>query len=487
MIRCCLPALACIVLCTSTSFAAAKNVVVVVVDDMGFQAGCYGNDVIQTPNLDQLAAEGTKFTRAHCTSASCSASRSVILTGLYNHATGHYGHAHSYNHFSTYETVPTLPVMLEEAGYRTCSVGKYHVAPNYIYKFQDYRNKNTQGHRNSVRMAENAIGWLKEVGDDPFFLYFCTNDPHRGGGEDGFSNFNDDPDRYPEIKRMTYSPDDVIVPDWMPETPESRGELAEYYQAISRLDQGLGKLVGALKEMGKYDDTLIMFLSDNGPPFPGAKTNLYEPGSHLPLIVRDPYQKEQGVTSDARVCWADLTPTILDWCGVKPGPRPAIKTVESVGEPTVNGRKVPVKFHGKSFLEAIDGDYDAEKFDRLYLSHTFHEITMYYPMRVIYDGNYKLIFNIAHGLPYPYASDLFKSPTWQGMLDRGLDHYGKRLIRDYTFRDRFELYDLKSDPDEIKNLARDPRHTDKLEYLQSELQNWQKETKDPWELKWRYE
>ena len=133
-----------------------KNVILYVVDDQGFQAGCYGNKAIKTPGLDRLAAAGTRFTRAYCTTASCSASRSVLMTGLYNHATGHYGHAHGYNHFSTYESVQTLPVILKEAGYRTCSVGKYHLAPRYVYEFETYRNTGVQGNRNSARMAKKA-------------------------------------------------------------------------------------------------------------------------------------------------------------------------------------------------------------------------------------------------------------------------------------------------------------------------------------------
>ncbi|MCA9070667.1 MAG: sulfatase-like hydrolase/transferase, partial [Planctomycetaceae bacterium] len=101
-------ALALVSIIAGTSQAAEtikKNVVVIVVDDQGFQSGCYGNKAIKTPNIDRLAAEGVRFTRANCTTASCSASRSVLMTGLHNHSTGHYGHAHGYNHFSTYETV----------------------------------------------------------------------------------------------------------------------------------------------------------------------------------------------------------------------------------------------------------------------------------------------------------------------------------------------------------------------------------------------
>jgi len=464
--------------------AEPRNVVVVVADDMGFQAGCYGDTVAKTPNLDRLAAEGTLFTRAHCTTASCSASRSVILTGLYNHATGHYGHSHGYNHFSTYESVPTLPVLLAEAGYRTCSIGKYHVAPEYLYKFET-RNEGGGG-RNSVRMAANAKAWIAEKDDRPFFLYWCPTDPHRGGGPDGFANFNDDPDKYPGIERVTFDPATVPVPSWLPDTDAARKELAEYYQAINRMDQGFGDLLDALEETGHADDTLVLFLSDNGPPFPGAKTTSYEPGMNLPLIVRDPDAAKKGIKSDALVCWADLTPTVLDWCGVTPKPRPPIREQENDGELGSPGPNRPVTFHGRSFLPAV-GTEHAEGFDKLFGSHTFHEITMYYPMRVSIDGDYKLIFNVAHQLPYPFASDLYDSPTWQDVLKTARPYYGKRRTEDYVQRPRFELFDLKADPDELTNLADDPKHRERLERMQAEMKEWQKRTGDPWVLKWTYE
>jgi N-sulfoglucosamine sulfohydrolase len=468
--------------------AKPRNVVLFVVDDQGYQAGCYGNEVIQTPNLDRLAASGTRFTRAYCTTASCSASRSVLMTGLHNHATGHFGHAHGYNHFSTYESVKSLPVMLGEAGYKTCSIGKYHLAPRYIYEFQEYRNQGVQGNRNAVRMAQNAKAWLQEVGEAPFFLYFCTSDPHRGGGVGGFANHNDKVGFYPGVKPVRYKPEDVVVPPWMPDSAASRRELAEYYQAISRLDQGLGVLLDALSETGKAKDTLVLFLSDNGPPFPGAKTTLYEPGMRLPLIVRDPRVDRRGQTCDARVNWADITPTILDFCGVTPAPSLPIRPRDNVGKRTTTGRgkRRPHEFHGRSFLSVI-GKEHAEGWDTTFASHTFHEITMYYPMRVVLHGRYKYVFNIAHGLPYPFASDLQASPTWQAVLQSGTKMYGKRTVDAYLHRPRHELYDLEEDPHEIHNLATDPRHKGTLASLQAMVKAWQKRTKDPWLSKWKYE
>ena len=176
----------CLILASAmTSIACAapqRNVVVIVADDLGLQLGCYGDTVAKTPHLDQLAAEGARFQRAYCTTASCSASRSVLLSGLYNHATGHFGHAHGYSHFSTYETIRSLPVLLSDAGYRTCLVGKYHLAPDYVYKFETQRQEGTQGGRNTVRMAQNAKAWLEEQDERPFFLYLCPTDPHRLSG-----------------------------------------------------------------------------------------------------------------------------------------------------------------------------------------------------------------------------------------------------------------------------------------------------------------
>lgn len=469
--------------------AAQRNVVVIVADDLGFQLGCYGDRVAKTPNIDRLAETGVRFRRAYCTTASCSASRSVLMTGLYNHATGHFGHAHGYSHFSTYETVRSLPVMLTEAGYRTCLVGKYHLAPEYIYKFETQRQEGTQGGRNTVRMARNARDWINEQDDRPFFLYFCPTDPHRGGGPGGFANHPDQPDFYQGIAPVTYRPDEVTVPKWLPDRPEVRDELTEYYRAIARLDAGIGDLTEALKESGHWDDTLVVFLSDNGPPFPGAKTTLYEPGANLPLIVRDPRVPRPGALNDQLVTWADITPTILDYCQVEAKPAPLVRPGENIGKAQPTGPARPYTFHGRSFLKAIGESSTSAADDEIFLSHTFHEITNYYPMRAIRSGKFKLILNIAHPLPYPFASDLQESPTWQGVLNRATpsEQYGPRTVNAYLHRPQFELFNLETDVDESRNLADDPSQQTTLRGLQTKLREWQTKTQDPWVHKWTYE
>ena len=201
---------------------------------------------------------------------------------------------------------------------------------------------------------------------------------------------------------MEIDPDDVIVPSYLPDTSELRDELAQYYMSVERADSGLLKLIEILKETGRWEDTLIIYISDNGIAFPGAKTNMYEPGVRLPCVVRNPFLEERPDVSDAMITYPDLTPTILDFAGVDFDPK---------------------EIHGRSFLSALDKS-DTRKRDEVFLSHTFHEITMYYPVRVLRERRYKLVWNIAHGLPFPFASDLYASETWQGVLRRGDEFYG---------------------------------------------------------------
>jgi N-sulfoglucosamine sulfohydrolase len=470
--------------------AAERNVILFVTDDMGPDAGCYGNGVIKTPHLDALAKAGIRMTSAFCTTASCSASRSVILTGMYNHANAQYGHEHSYHHFRTADNIKSLPVRLTEAGYRTARIGKLHVGPEEVYKFSQALLGNA---RSPVEMAENCRELIAAKSDKPFFLYFCTADPHRSGGgvktltpalSQGEREFKADPfgnrpQSYPGISEVKYDPKDVIVPPFLPDTKACREELAQYYQSVSRIDQGLGRLVQILKESGHEDDTLVIFTSDHGIAFPGAKTNLYEPGMKVPMVIRgfqvpgSKFKVQEGGIRDAMVCHADLTPTILEFAGV----------VETGAKP----QAAAPKLQGKSFLPALR-DPSAKGYDEVYASHTFHEITMYYPMKVVRTRTHKLLWNIAHPLPFPFASDLWEASTWQDVYQHGPGTtYGKRTVKAYIHRPQFELYDLASDPDEAKNLAGDPGHAKLLEELKGKLKAFQKRTNDPWILKWDYE
>jgi N-sulfoglucosamine sulfohydrolase len=458
-----------LLLCCAT-LAAQRNVALIVTDDQGLVVGCYGNSVIKTPNIDRLAADGTRFTNAFCTTSSCSPSRSVILTGLFNHANGQYGLEHAEHHFRSFDNVKSLPVILDEAGYRTARVGKYHVGPPDVYRFDQTLGGNS---RNPVDMAERSRRLIEAKSDHPFFLYFAPNDPHRGAKANWAplkpnSFGNEPPGKEPKgVVPVHYKPEDVIVPPFLPDTPTCRSELAQYYESISRIDSGVGRLIEILKKAGKFDDTLILYISDNGVPFPGAKTTVFEAGLNLPCIVRNPAAKKRGVVNEAFVSWVDITPTILDFAGVNPARLQ--------------------KLHGRSLLPILEQE-KPNGWDEVYASHTFHEVTMYYPMRTVRSGKYKLIWNIAYPLSFPFASDLYGSSTWQDTLKRGEDYvYGKRSVSAHEHRPQFELYDLEKDPDEIHNLAENAAQRDRLAELKEKLRQFQKRTGDPWILKWQHE
>ena len=259
------------------------------------------------------------------------------------------------------------------------------------------------------------------------------------------------------METIRYRPEEVIVPPFLPDSPEVRRDLAEYYTAVSRLDQGIGSMIRALEETGKLDETLVIYTSDNGMPFPGAKTNLYDAGIHLPLIVRAPEQRERGVVNEAMVSWVDLLPTLLEWAGVPP----------------------PTGLPGRSLLPILATRRPAG-WDTIFASHVFHEITMYYPMRAIRTRQHKLIWNLAHELPFPHASDLWGSPTWQHIRRRADGRMGSRTVAQYLQRPEFELYDVVADPHELRNLAGDPACASVLADLRTRLRQWMEETRDPW-------
>ncbi|MCS6860684.1 MAG: sulfatase [Abditibacteriales bacterium] len=432
--------------------ASHRNVLLLIGDDHGLDAGCYGNRVIKTPNLDRLAAAGVRFSHAFATVSSCSPSRAVILTGLFVHTNGQYGLAHAEHKQSTHANVRSLPRLLRENGYRTGVIGKLHVIPPEVYPFE----QQFPGGRNVYEIAEKARGFFAAKDDRPFFLLIGYTDPHRAGR--GFANEQN----YRNVQKISYDPNDVIVPPYLPDLPAVRRDIADYYESVSRLDQGIGFVLKALEETGKANETLVIYLSDNGTPFPGAKTNLYDAGIHLPLIIRSPAQTQRGIVNRAMVSWVDIMPTILDWAGIKP----------------------PADLPGRSVLPILEQE-SPPGWDTIFASHVFHEITMYYPMRAVRTRRHKLIWNLAHPLSYPFASDLWSSPTWQTILHGGLKMMGQRATDAYIHRPEYELYDLEKDPHELSNVADDPAYAPVLSDLKARLQKMMTETKDPWVKRWR--
>lgn len=445
------------------------NIILFLVDDLGTNdAGCYGNRVIKTPALDQLATEGTRFTHAFCSSPSCAASRSTILTGLHNHANGHYGHSHFEFHFSAFNFIKSLPVILDSVGYRTMRVGKLHVAPpKTVFRFDDYMPKKQKypdsvwkhfdeapfyPHSGSIippaQLAEDLRPFLSADDPEPFFLYFCTWDPH-----------------HPFLRESsdTILPADVIVPAHLPDIPGVREELAKYYMSMQRADKGLQSIMEILKASGKWENTVVMFTSDNGRPFPGAKPNHWDPGIRLPFVVYDPSAVKRNIVSDAMISFVDITPTILDYAGVDLS---------------------KYNFHGRSFRSQV-GEEKSVGFDTIFASHTFHEIQEYWPMRTIRTRNYKLIWNLEFEKTYPLgggAKNLLKEVN-----EKGFASLGVRSITSFLRRPQFELYDMETDTNEIHNLAYGPEYQEILETLKQRLFRFQEETDDIWKVYQDYE
>ena len=464
-------------LTTISGFAAQhqRNVVLFVADDMSQDAGCYGNTVIKTPHLDALAKEATLFTHSFCTTASCSPSRAVIMTGLHNHTNGQYGLAHAEHGFVSRVGTQSLPTMMRKAGYRTARIGRtVHVRPRDMYEFKltippDNTpltlEKRLYG-RSVIQCVQDARKFIRAKDVRPFFLMFNTCDAHRFGHEfkekPGKPNSFANNHQYPGVKEVHYDPKLIKVPAFLTDNLATRAELAEYYRSVSRIDQGVGGLIKVLKETGHWDDTLFLFISDHGMSFPGAKTTVYEPGLRCPCIIRSPHVKEHNIQSDAMVSWTDITPTILDYANALPKKN---------------------HFHGRSLLPTLAHKH-VKGWDTIYASHTFHEITMYYPMRVVRGRRYKLILNIAHQLPFPIASDLGKSATWQSLVSKtGTGKLGNRPLAQYLKRPQYELFDLQQDPQELHNLITDQKYEAKLNQMIAKLKTFQQKTRDPWQNK----
>lgn len=456
-------------LAAATAVANPPNVVIYLTDDQGRETiSAYGGQNIETPRLDRLAEEGALFLNAFASASSCAVSRSTILTGQHGHVNGMYGHQHAYNHFRSFDDVKSLPVLLTEAGYRTARMGKYHLGPESVYRFDKVfkgrkAGAGNENWRDTAYMAKLALEYVAEDPDKPFFLYMAPFDPHRSAPHrtDVPNQFGNRDGGYESIDRLRIAAEDVHIPPYLPDLPPIREELVEFYESISRIDQGFGMLVEGLKEAGVYENTLIIFLSDNGTPMPNAKTTQYDTGVKLPLIVKAPGQKAAGPIERPLISWVDVMPTVLDYAGV-----------ETDG----------LELNGQSFRPWLNGE-TPDGFDRVFGSHTFHEITMYYPMRMIRTPRYKLIWNIAWQLPYPTGWNVYDSSSAAALRSPDVLYIGERKKSDYYNRQKIELYDVVNDPEEVNNLAGKPEYQEVTDELFDELVQFMHDTGDPWRIK----
>ncbi len=206
------------------------------------------------------------------------------------------------------------------------------------------------------------------------------------------------------------------------------------------------------------NDTLVLCFSDHGMPFPGAKGSPYETGLHLPLTAMGP-GLPKGQVSDAFVSLTDITPTVLDWCGAK----------------APDG----YQFHGKSFVPELNGASSGDR-DEHYYSHTFHEIVNFFPWRGVRTRQYKYTKFLFPELEMPLPSDLWSSPTWNGVRVRKLPTSGARPVSGMMRHAPEELFDMEADPMETKNLAGSAEHQAILAELRGKVRKFRQETRDVW-------
>lgn len=457
-----------------------KNVLLMIADDLGLTLGCYGVNAIRTPHTDKLAGEGSLFTHAYASTASCSGSRSTIYTGLHTHQNGQYGLNHGWNHFQTHDHIETTPELFNALGYQTGIISKVHVGPDKVYPWEWFSPSASRNVAENAREAGQFFDKAAET-NRPFHLTIGFRDPHRDETREGFGNEDDD---VQHIEVPDYRPEDVEIPLFLTDVPELRTELAGYYKAISRMDAGIGLILEQLKQRGLDRDTLVVFVSDNGSPFLNSKTTLYDAGVRLPLIVRQPGQTG-GAVNRNMVSFLDILPTCLDWAGCG-----------STGVKTDKTGQAPPR-RGTSFLPILSEREElaeASWKQHVFGSHTFHEIQNYWPTRFMRTRRYKYHRNIAWRLDFPFATDLYVSLSWEGIRNAGSNcssgavngsdtpeiMLGRRRLQNYLFRGPEELFDMQNDPEEVNNHAQDPEYQEVVKQMRAELEKEQFATGDIW-------
>jgi N-sulfoglucosamine sulfohydrolase len=407
------------------------NILVFIADDAGWaDFGAYGNAAIRTPHVDALAATGLRVEWAFLTTAQCSPSRISILTGRYPHATG----AEDL-HMPLPEGTRIVPGFLQERGYFTGHMRKTHYGPHAEAQFQWY----------SQDLSEAFPAFLDAAGDRPFFLWVGFVDPHRDYSEGAIP--------------VPHAPAQVVVPPYLADTPETRQDLALYYDEIARMDGQIGRFVAELERRGLRDNTLVVFLSDNGAPFPRAKGTVYDAGVRTPLIFSWPAGIPPGTTYDGLVSVVDLAPTFLDLAGLAP----------------------PASMQGAS-IRAIFTDQTVPGRDYVFSERNWHDCDEH--IRSLRTPRYKLIRNAYVALPHGTPADIGGSPSFRSLLRRKeagqLTPAQQRLFE--VPRPRIELYDLERDPYELRNVAGDEAYWQRARELAAVLDAWIEETGDfpPW-------
>jgi len=397
----------------------------------------------------------------------CSASKACIYTSLHNHRSGILNNTVNYHKPADRLTeaeknhplyrknrirseIPTLVERLKDAGYYQGATHKLHVAPVEKFSYDEFI---------AGQDGKAVAGFLSRAAKTgkPWHLFLNISVSHRP-----FPNSD-------KVK-IRVKPDEVKLPAFLPDTPVVRQDWAEYLSAIEAADQLVGQGLDALRASGQEKNTIVVFLGDHGPCFQHGKMTLYDLGLRVPMVIRVPWLKS-GVRTDALACALDLTPTLLDLLGLPPMPQS----------------------HGKSLKPILEGKSGAKGVDFVFAEISNRGTLPNEGMqeRSVCDGRWKLIYR--EKLNPPWRQVQADSKEWKNWGNRTYsetlrvkDQYPEafRILTEMDPQSLggkvpgIELYDLKSDPEEMRNLSGDTGHRAELDRLYSALLEWAQTTKD---------
>jgi N-sulfoglucosamine sulfohydrolase len=433
------------------------NILFISVDDMNCDSvGVYGSPLKDiTPHMDQLASEGMRFEYAHVMVGNCYPGRNVMFSGRSSHSNLVEGfYAIRQPHY------PHLVDLMKEGGYFTGIFGKEsHTTPYYPYPWdlemgEGVKKENHIKDAGSYyRMTAKGIAASEEA-DKPFCLLINISDPHLPFYR--WSRRKEMEDPY--IPSQLYTPEEIPVPGYLPDTPNVRKELAHYYMSVSRADDCLGETLRALTESGQADDTVVVFLSDHGMPFPLAKTCLYHHSTRTPWMVRWPGQIKPGIHDTEHMISAlDLLPTLLDVAEIE----------------------YPNGLEGHSFYRVLKGEKQPE-LDHVIKEYNESSGRRRHPMRAVQSKQFNYIFNpwAAGGRKFQAAGQ--GTLTYQEMIAKAeMDPRTSKLLKQYDYRVVEEFFDIEIDPDNLNNLIDDPKFQDEIANHRAILDQWMEKTKDP--------
>jgi N-sulfoglucosamine sulfohydrolase len=391
--------------------------------DTGRYVQPYGHPV-PTPNIQRLADQGILFRRAFCAAPTCSASRACLLTGQYGHSNGMMGLAHRGWSLNDYRQHLVHP--LHDAGYHSVLIGEQHIAKRPDIIGFDRVVKIATTDVETVAPVANEI--LREPPPEPFFMSVGFFETHR------------DFLHPPSLRDTLYS----LPPPNLPDTPDTRRDMAAYRASARSLDQGVGSVLEALDNHGLADDTLIIFTTDHGLAFPGAKATLFDRGLGVMLILRGPGGFAGGKVHDAMVSHIDVYPTICDLLGID---RPDF-------------------LQGLSLLPLVRGEAATVR-DVIFAEMTWH--AAYEPQRAVRSERFKYVRRFGER-DRPVVCNCDDSPSKSLLLRLGWAE------RNVPFE---QLYDLAFDPNEAADVAGDPAYRSTLEQLREQLLGWMADTEDP--------